>query len=218
MDPLPVELIDRRQSEVPRLAHPAVDHDRQTPSPFRHIVMGDRLGEELRRKVVDHVEAEILKYLGGRGAAGPRHAGHDQDFRSRLNVGRSRSVRLSSTPMERRVQLGGNPSGSTSSSSSREASRIRLSEPNLFSSTFFRVGPMPWHLVERRVDHALRAKVAVIGDGEAVGFVAHLLQQVQRFLIPGDADRFRLAREVHLLHPFGQPGDRDLQVELRQHL
>ncbi len=87
VDPLPVELIDGGQQRFHRLAHPAVDHDRQTPSPLRHIVMRDRLGDELRRKVVDHREAEILKYLGGRGAAGPRHAGHDQDFRSRLNLG-----------------------------------------------------------------------------------------------------------------------------------
>ena len=46
VDSLPVELIDGRQSEASIGRPPGIDHYRQSPPPLRHLVVGDRLGEE----------------------------------------------------------------------------------------------------------------------------------------------------------------------------
>ena len=50
----------------------------------------------------------------------------------------------------------------------------------------------------------------MVGDGEAVGLVPDLLQQVQGLRGPGDAQRVGPAGEVHLLELLGQGGHRDL--------
>ncbi len=63
------------------------------------------------------------------------------------------------------------------------------------------------HVVEHRLGHRLAPQLAVVRDGEAVGFVAHLLQQVERLGVARDAHRIGLPGHVHLFEPLGEAGD-----------
>ena len=58
----------------------------------------------------------------------------------------------------------------------------------------------------------------MVRDGEAVGLVADLLQQVERLGVARDAHRIGLAGHVHLLEALGQAGHRDvLEPHLLEH-
>ena len=64
----------------------------------------------------------------------------------------------------------------------------------------------------------LSRSCAVVGDGEAVGFVAHLLQQVERLGVARDAHRLGLPGHVDLFEPLGQARHRDvLEAQLLEH-
>ena len=67
----------------------------------------------------------------------------------------------------------------TASISSRVAATIRSGEPKWLISARLRAGPTPRKLVEDRARHRLVAAVAVEVDREAVGLVAHALEQMR---------------------------------------
>src|SRR3954451_7620650 len=62
----------------------------------------------------------------------------------------------------------------------------------------------PRQVVEDRRRHRAVAARAVMGDGEAVGLVAHALQQLQLGLVVRDPDRLAPAGYEHLLDALGQ--------------
>ena len=81
-----------------------------------------------------------------------------------------------------------------------------------------RVGPSPGTSSSTERGHLLVAQLAVVGDGEAVGLVAHLLEQVERLGVARDAHRLRRPGHVDLLEPLGEAGHRDvLEPELLEH-
>src|SRR5258708_3846814 len=74
------------------------------------------------------------------------------------------------------------------------------------------------NVVEHRHRHLLVAQLPVVGDGESVRLVAHLLQEVERLGVAGDADRIRLARQVDLFEALREACDADvLESELLEH-
>ena len=73
-------------------------------------------------------------------------------------------------------------------------------------------------VVERRGQRALRALLAVIGDGEPVRLVAEVLQHEQRLGASRDQERLGLVGEVDLLEALGEPDVRDLQAQVGQDL
>ena len=66
---------------------------------------------------------------------------------------------------------------------------------------------MPGNLVERAAQGAFAPLLAVVGDGEAVGFVAHTLQQIHAFGLAFEDDRIVVVRHPHLFQAFGQSAD-----------
>ena len=67
--------------------------------------------------------------------------------------------------------------------------------------------------VEDAGGHALAPKLAVVGDGEAVGLVPQALQHVEGFGLAGDADGIGLAGHEDLFEALGQAGDGDLVLQ-----
>src|SRR4051812_818461 len=70
--------------------------------------------------------------------------------------------------------------------------------------------PQSLHLVEDGRRALPVAQLAVIRDGKAMRFVAHLLQQIERLGVARDAHRLRKTGPVHLLEPLGETGDADV--------
>ena len=158
--------------------------------------------EQRRRQVVDHEVAEVLERVRGLGAAragqtrddreagrGPRLARRGPDARRRHQaVSRSRAraerpVRRARHAVQVVVdgarELGPTP-GVCGDLLHARARCSRASEPNRFSSAFFRAGPDAGDVVERRAQGALLALLPVVGDGEPVRLVAQVLQHEQR--------------------------------------
>ena len=63
------------------------------------------------------------------------------------------------------------------------------------------------NLVERAAQGAFAPLLAVVGDGEAVGFVAYTLQQIHAFGLAFEDDRIVVVRHPHLFQAFGQSAD-----------
>ena len=68
----------------------------------------------------------------------------------------------------------------------RSSSRSFFTEPNSLSSRCLRPGPRPGMSSMHRDRHLLAAELAVVRDREAVGLVAHLLEEVQRLGVARD--------------------------------
>ena len=64
-----------------------------------------------------------------------------------------------------------------------------LAEPKCFSSAFFRVGPIAGHFIKRIQRHGLLAPRPMGADGEAMGFVAQALDEVEHGIALGEAER-----------------------------
>ena len=72
-------------------------------------------------------------------------------------------------------------------------------------------------IIEDRVDHALGPQLAVIGDGESMGFISHSLQEVERLSSLLDGDRLAGTWDVDLLEAFGETDRRDVELEFLEH-
>ena len=69
------------------------------------------------------------------------------------------------------------------------------------------LSPRSWRAAtgaEVLVEGFLLAEFVVVGLGEAVGFVAHLLEQPQRLVVAGEADGCGFGLDVDFLLAFGQ--------------
>src|SRR5438270_1289661 len=66
------------------------------------------------------------------------------------------------------------------------------------------------HVIERAVKKSFRPAAAMRRDREAMRFIAHHLQQLQRGIAALQADRILALGDVDLLLALGQAGDRDL--------
>src|SRR5687767_11248645 len=76
----------------------------------------------------------------------------------------------------------------------------------------------PGDIVEHRPRHLLVPKLAVVRDREAVGLVAHLLEEVERLGVARDLHRLVAPGHVDLFEPFGEGGHADLlEAQLLQH-
>ena len=78
--------------------------------------------------------------------------------------------------------------------------------------------PHSGHLVKDRIHHALVPYRPVIGNRESMRLIAYPLQQVQSGFVASNAHRLRTAWQVHLLHPLGQPGHRNIQPQFVEDL
>ena len=68
------------------------------------------------------------------------------------------------------------------------------------------------YLVEGRLNLLLAAPVAVVGDAEAVGFVAHLLNEAQTFAVFVEIEGYGVVGEENLFEAFGDADDGNLQL------
>ncbi len=166
-------------------------------------------------QVVDHEEAEVLEHVGRRRAAGSRHPGDDGDVERHARPHR-RTVLTVQLREHRTTDLLGEPRDRHQFVFGQGAQA--LDRTVLLEQAGSTGGPETGHVVEHRLGHRLAPQLAVVGDGEAVGFVAHLLQQVEGFGVARDAHRIGLSRHVHLFEPLGEAGDRDvLEPQLLEH-
>ena len=73
--------------------------------------------------------------------------------------------------------------------------------------------PHAFHLVKNRNRHRLVAQLAMEGDGKAMGFIAHLLNEIERGRARGKHHRRIVPRHEHLFVGLSKAANRNVETQ-----